>query len=101
MQTVAQQGMGRAAGGAGTGAAVGAVSIICASMNTGVSDALSTPSRTCRRQANNTLPQTLCRTTTARIEVPASSVSPTRRNFSAVLHRRRRSRKRHPRLFVV
>lgn len=72
---------------------VGVVSIICTGMNIAMSDAaVSTPSRTCRRQVNRRLSQTSWRAATARIATPGSRVSATMRNLSAVLQRRRPSR---------
>jgi hypothetical protein len=73
--------------------AVGATSIMCTGMNTGISDvAVSASSRTCRRHVNSRLSQTPWCAATARIAVPGSRVSATKRSLSAVLHRRRRSR---------
>ena len=84
---------GAGRGAASDGMVARGAAIICTGMNIDMSgDAVSTPSRTCRRQVNRRLSQTSWRAATARIAAPGSCVSATMRNLSAVLQRRRPSR---------
>jgi hypothetical protein len=50
------------------------------------------PSRTCRRQVNNSPGYTPCRAATSVTRTPGSFVSTAMRSFSSILQRRRRSR---------